>query len=632
MSFRNEFGMTSQFINLASMSDSIVLENKSLFGLNNFKIRAIIVALIGLVFYFNTLQNEYALDDGIVIVDNDFVQEGLSGIGKIMSNDAFSNYYEKMNAKDQLSGGRYRPLSIVTFAIEQEFFGNNATVRHLFNVLFYVLSLLVLLYFLHYFLLNDQPDIAFLTTLLFAIHPIHTEVIANVKSRDEILSFLFIISTLIGVVRYHREKKIWILLLTLIMYFCALLSKEYAITLLVFIPLLLYLKENFSIQKSIIAVLPFLVIVAGYLYLRFSIVVFNTGFKQTDILNDPFILASAEERKATQIGILLNYLKLLFWPHPLSADYAYNTIPYINFSAPKVWLSIIIHLGMIAFAIKLFLKKHVLSFAIFFYLAHLAMVSNLVIDLGATMGERLLYHSSFGFAMVMGWLIIKGVQKTGKSASVILYVLLIPIVLLSGFKTIDRNKDWESDTTLFIEDVKTVPNSVMVNGNAGAQFINLATEAQKKGNVEKEKALVNKAIAHLTKAVTLHPKYTNGYVNLCVAYLRLRDCANAEKYLAAARKIYPTHPQVRGNVPFIASCYLNKGLAQGEKGEVEPAIQNIEKSLTLDSLNAEAWYHLGGASFTVKNYQRAKEAWTKCLQLKPDHADAKRGLTALGAL
>ena len=101
------------------------LEKSGALNIYSFKIQAIILVFIGFVFYANSFSNEYALDDGIVIQNNDYVQQGFRGIPKILSTDAYESFYRQMGAKQQLEGGRFRPLSVVTFAIEQQFFGSN---------------------------------------------------------------------------------------------------------------------------------------------------------------------------------------------------------------------------------------------------------------------------------------------------------------------------------------------------------------------------------------------------------------------------------------------------------------------------------------------------------------------------
>ena len=225
--------------------------------LSSFRQQSIFIILIGCIIYFNSVYNpsthrfnKYALDDDIVMRLNDYVQQGFSGIGKIMSTDSYDSFFKSMGSAGELSGGRYRPLSIVTFAIEQQLFGechgtrmlevrdslaniqmiqrnpaiankligekaqiegkisqahdDLAMIRHIVSVLLYILSAVLLLKLLRDYVFKyanlkfiHHTDIAFITSVLFLVHPIHTEVVANVKSRDEILSFLFIVLTFI---------------------------------------------------------------------------------------------------------------------------------------------------------------------------------------------------------------------------------------------------------------------------------------------------------------------------------------------------------------------------------------------------------------------------------------------------
>src|SRR3982750_3652930 len=99
------------------------------------------IALLAFLLYGNTLFNQYALDDGMVLTDNKFVQKGISGIPDIISHDSF---YGSIGDSKNLTGGRYRPLSLVMYAVEVSFFGNNTSVHHFFNILFYALTCVVL--------------------------------------------------------------------------------------------------------------------------------------------------------------------------------------------------------------------------------------------------------------------------------------------------------------------------------------------------------------------------------------------------------------------------------------------------------------------------------------------------------
>jgi hypothetical protein len=87
------------------------------------KMAMVIIGIVGFTFYITSINGEYALDDGIIIHQNDHVIKGVRGIQGILTKDAYESFYRRMCATDQLAGGRYRPLSVVSFAIEQEFMG-----------------------------------------------------------------------------------------------------------------------------------------------------------------------------------------------------------------------------------------------------------------------------------------------------------------------------------------------------------------------------------------------------------------------------------------------------------------------------------------------------------------------------
>ncbi|MES2138585.1 MAG: tetratricopeptide repeat protein [Bacteroidota bacterium] len=603
---------------------------------SSFKIQALILVVLGFILYSNSFTNEYALDDGIVIQKNDYVQRGVRGIPKILSTDAYDSFYRQMHAKQQLSGGRYRPLSVVTFAIEQELFGSKekekpaedaAFIRHVLNVVFYILSILVLLYFLRNFIFKDNPLVAFIACLIFLIHPIHTEVVANVKSRDEILSFLFIILTFIALLRYHENKEKKQLFYGMVFYFLAFLSKEYAITLLLLIPMLLYIIKGSTLKESIVSTIPFILVAAIYLFIRFSIVGKGGAVDNPDVLNNPFKFATTPEKWATKIEILNDYLRLLFYPNPLSSDYSYNTIPYTNFSNGWVWMSITIHLSIIAATFILFFKRNILSFALAFYLLHLFLVSNFLMDLGATMGERLVYHSSFGFAIaiaiLVGWLLKKIDQPRTKKTIGISFGILI--TSWCTVTIIARNAQWKNDTSLFIADAQTVPNSALVNGNAGKAYIDLS---EKPENKAQEKELIIKAIYHLSKSVAIHNEYVNGYLNIGVAYFKLKDYDKARANWEIAKKIYPNNPFLKNNLKLMGSVYFNDAMNMGSKHPHE-ALKLLEKALEVDPNNADYWYNLGGVSYTIGDFEKAREAWTNALILDPENTEAKQGMSAL---
>lgn len=568
--------------------------------LNSFKTQAIIVGFLAIALYCNTFQHEYALDDTIVIAKNEYVYEGFAGLKDIFTRDGYDSYYKQFNSSNQLAGGRYRPLSFATFAIEQQFLGpipaskvdsvvqhageggpqekkliSDMHVRHVLNVLWYTLAVIALLYFLRKVVFKTSPVMALIAAIIFTIHPLHTEVVANVKSRDEILSILFMSLTFIYAFRYEEEKaqgRKW-LIVALSCFMLAFLSKEYAVGLMILLPLAFYLFKGYDVPKSIMACVPYFIVTGVYMVIRKMIVAPMSEDSVNDILNNPYALATDAERVATQISTTLNYLKLLIFPHPLSADYSYNTIPYKEFSHPQVLISLAVHIGLIVAFVKLLKQRHVLSFAIAFYMINILLICNLIFNIGGTMGERLCFHSSAGFAMAVAYLLVAGAAKlqSEMSRKALVGVCTVAIIGLCSYKTIDRNRYWKNDQTLFFEDIKVAPNSVLVNADVASSYINLSenekTEWQRQHSI-------HTGLKYFAKAIEINPSFVSGYANSGMAYFKLKKPDSAFYSFSKVAELYPRYPRL-----------------------------------------GEMFYNVGVNFYLEKRYSEAIKSWNICLRM-----------------
>jgi protein O-mannosyl-transferase len=598
----------------------------------------IILAVIGLVFYGNSLSNGYALDDNGVILGNGYVQKGVSGIYDIMTNDAYSSYLQQMHASQNFTGGRYRPLSIVVFAIEQSLFGNSAFIRHFVNILFFIATIIAIFYFLSSFLLKKIPrgeDCAFLAAILFAIHPLHTEVVANIKSFDEILSLFFILLTFVCSLEYLKQKEKKFLYIAIGSFFFALLSKEYAITLVVLLPMLFYLYPADNKKSVISSSIPYFITAFVYLLLRFK----SVGVPHSDptvryinnqLRMDPYYLATPMHKFATEWYALGKYLFMLFVPYPLASDYSYNQIPYKSFSDITVILSLFAFVGLAYWGFKLLRKKDVIAFPIFFFLLMLVPISNFFINVGAVYGERFDYHASLGFVIVISYLVFRLTKKVSfpvrKTA---ITGVLAAIMLVCAFETIGRNSDWKDDNTLFMHDVKIVPNSEFADCNASVGYINLAME---KGNESRKTQMLDTAVMLCRRAINLDKTFPDPFINAGLAYYDLSNLDSAKYFWDIIQNgLYPNHPKVKFYQPLLAKSYLNKARAVGANDPVI-AIREMRKGISEDSTIAELWYNLGGAYFSIHRYDSARYAWLKTLQLKPDSGIANSTRSGLNAL
>jgi len=583
---------------------------QSQFSILSFRVQVLILSILGFVFYSNTFQHEAAFDDAMAISENEYVQRGVAGIPDIMTKDAFQSYIESKQGANQLAGGRYRPLSLILFAVEQQVMGvapdhettnekelrvaHEMHARHVVNVLLYILSVVALLVFLRKVVFKEYPLAAFITAVLFVIHPIHTEVVANVKSCDEILSVLFISLTFIMALRYRGDKKTGSLLLSLFCFFLALLSKEYAVTLIVLLPLSFYLFRNEGAAQSIKSVLPLLIPFGIYFVLRFSAVSAMAEGAENNIMNNPYLYASGAEKLATELMVMLEYLKLLFFPSPLSSVYTYNSVPYVGFSNPLVWLSIVVHAGLIVSMCILVKRRHVMGFAVAFYLLNLLLVSNLFFNIGAFMGERLIYHSSVGFCMVSGYLFFRGYEKikVPAVANAAVATIMVILIVACGYKTMGRNKDWKNDQTLFLKDVQMMPTSILANNNAAAACMLFAKQTT---DVAERKMWFEKAIGYFDRAIVLYPMYMNARLNRGLSYFDMGQPDRAIPDWDTVRKYEPEEKKIPYYFSVLGKYYFQHGVVCGNAGKTDSAAMYLKKATEAVPGVPEVWYALAKA-------------------------------------
>jgi hypothetical protein len=190
----------------------------------------LILGLATLLVFANSLSNGFNMDDEFVSNGNKLTAGGIDSIGSIIK----GSYYSGQG----VSFG-YRPVALISFAIEHQLVGENAGFSHLINLLIYISTVLLSFYAL--LLLSDGKNVwmAFFISLLFALHPLHTEVVDSIKNRDELFTLLFGLLALICLVKFGRSIKWYQLAISLLMILLALFSKKSAISIIPALPLFL---------------------------------------------------------------------------------------------------------------------------------------------------------------------------------------------------------------------------------------------------------------------------------------------------------------------------------------------------------------------------------------------------------
>ncbi|MFK7931868.1 MAG: tetratricopeptide repeat protein, partial [Saprospiraceae bacterium] len=155
--------------------------------LTNARLHLLLILGLSFLLYANTLTHDYTQDDAIVIYDNEFTTKGIAGIPDILKYDTFRGFFKEAGKDQLVAGGRYRPLTLVMFAVEVELFGQRPFIGHLVNILLYgLVGVILYLLLLQLGISADKKArwwadnstqvyfLAFVTTILFVAHPIHT--------------------------------------------------------------------------------------------------------------------------------------------------------------------------------------------------------------------------------------------------------------------------------------------------------------------------------------------------------------------------------------------------------------------------------------------------------------------------
>ena len=591
-----------------------------------FNLYELLIILIEFCSFALSVFNQYALDDFIVLVKNKYVQTGFAGIGKIMGQDTFAGMTEGNIMV--LAGGRYRPLSLVTFAIEHQLYGNKPLLSHLINVILYGLTGLLLFRLLKKLLINNEV-FAFAVTALFIALPIHSEAVINIKGRDDILCFLFFVLSMGYLFDYSKQNQRKQIFISALCYFLSLLSKETAITFLAVFPLGLYFFTSASSIKIFRYVTPHLSVALFFLLLRSLATKDNSGTVSTDLFNNPFILMNNAERYATVLLTWLLYLKLTFLPVHLSYDYNYNQVPAVDFSDWRVLFSLALHIAAIVFAVIMLQRKSLYSFGILFYFITFSILSNLFFNIGAPLAERFMYIPSLGICIVL----IKTALDTAplllkiSSDRTLRYAgfSILGIVLIAGVsRNAIRCSDWKDNHTLFLADVNSVPQNAKANLNAGLAHIEIS---QVSDSIQKS-FHIKKAKEFLQKGISIYPKFADGYLNMGVIYNWQGNYDSAEVWWNKARIINPGNSSLKAYDKVLSDYYFQQGLKKGTEKNYSGCIADLLHAYRYDSLNAELNYNLGGVYFTVNDFANAKFYWEKTLQINPSNQQALSGLQA----
>lgn len=635
--------------------------------------QSLFIALLAIVIYANTVNHDFTQDDAIVITENMYTTQGVNGIYGLLRYDTFKGFF-KVEGKDQLvSGGRYRPLTPILFALEWQIFKKkklnedgtfaknldgdfiyegNSTLYHITNILFYAFCCLMVLWTLRELLFRmkaKQRDlISFCTALLFTVHPLHTEAVANIKGADEVVTLLLSMSALLLCLQGFRLQKFGKIIIAAIVLFFALMAKENAITFLGVIPLAIYFLYPKKWKENLIQLLPLLIAGIAFIILRSSIIGFSLGEESKELLNNPYLKVEGNkyvpfsfgERYGTILFTLGKYIQLFLIPNVLTHDYYPRAIEIMDFTNWKVIVSLLVYVGMIWYGIKSLVRRDWIGFGILFFMMTISIVSNVIFPVGTNMSERFMFMPSVGLCLVVALLLNRYLKKEK-----IIYGVVGMLVLLFSFQTVQRNKAWKDNFTLFMTDIENSPNSAKLLNAVGAELSQRSQYLEGQAKVDQ----LNKAIGYLKRALEIHPNFENAYLQLGNCYtfqgqpldalpyykkvlsldpsdkdgihnmgVALRDAKNFEQSVAEFKKLYSLgYPKLEVDYK-IAYVYEEAGKYYSGIGDQDKAIAYFKQGIALSTEKDKLTYFLGVAYALKKELGKAIETMNEALRITKD--------------
>lgn len=543
---------------------------------------AIILAIVAFALYANTLGHGFVWDDKLVITSNPVTVQGWDGIWEIITT---KSAVPNKNV--------YRPVPQLMFAVEYALAGGQPWLSHLMNVLCYAALCVVVLRFLRW-VFPAAPTLLLLGIgLVYAAHPLHVEVVANIKSRDELLAMLLGLLGVMALQRGCMEGKWWRITVGMGCFALALLSKTNALTLLpVALLVHIYREGGYIWSRQFLLLCGCLALVAagalgsallgmlgaacllgvaialgrslrwGGLALGLVVLILALGWEQpapndaytllteattlNNVLIDP---GHASYVRPTAIANIGRYLGLFVYPHPLIHMYGYAQVPLLGLGAPLTLLSLGLLIAGLAWCILGIPRRDPVAFGLAFFLCTLSIYSNFWVTAPDTMADRYLFMPSLGLCVALGfglWALAGRAEpwwRMHRNNMVMPFMVLASLAL--GIQTRSANADWRTDGTLIKNRIQYMENNAAAQAMMG--FVRFHDARNTKDPVVKQAAFQD-ALHALHRALSISPDFYIAWSESGKVFADVGRYDKAEACFLRAIQLSPTSPDAHAHL------------------------------------------------------------------------------------
>jgi tetratricopeptide (TPR) repeat protein len=537
-----------------------------------------LLAILAVTFicYIPALTNEFVnWDDYGYVVDNTLIRDfSVKNIATIFTK------LEQM--------GNYHPLTMLTYNIEYQFFGQNPHGYHVTNIMLHLINTALVFWLLY---LLSGRTVAIVVATLFGVHTLHVESVAWVSERKDLLYAMFFFLSLICYVKYVKTRKDTKLYIASFAFFIlSVLSKAMGVSLAAVLLLVDYLFDRKFEKKVLIEKVPFFVVA-----LIFGVLALFA--QQAARAIHGYTQYSVFEKILFACLGFVTYLFKLIIPTKLSAFYPYPE--KVGGALPaSVWLYPLLAL-LIAWATLYSLRNtKKIFFGMMFFVITIALVLQILQVGGAVMADRYTYIPSLGFFFILA----EGFEhlREKQSARAVVTGVLVLYIGWLCVLTWEKAGTWRNSFVLWTDVVGTYERIPFAFANRGYSYYKIGK--------------YDEAVADYNRTLALDASDAGTYHNRGVAYYHLGKNAQAITDYNKALELKLDNAEV----------YNNRGAAYAALGKADSAIGDFTKAISLSPEYAEAYNNRGTEYAKARMFEAAITDFDKAIQLKPDYVDAVR--------
>lgn len=489
---------------------------------------ALAVGVSAVLCYVNAVGNDFVLDDTHLIRDNLRIRS-VAHVPNL-----FATSYWDVAGPQAL----YRPLVLVSYAVNYAINGLSPGGYTVVNIALHAGVSLLLFALVR--AIGGTLFVAGAAGIAFAVHPVHTEAVAGISGRPELLAAVFFLLAmhLHRLAPGTRSTRLAYRAGTLVCFAGALLSKESAMTLILILPVMDALFQAESIEglpvrprsRLVRDYLPLAGVAVAYLLVRRavlgSITISESAIAPLDnplvpITEDPFggrMGATAAEAVMTAFAVVVEYARLLVWPARLSPDYSYHQIPLVTSTLDSRFLAGVALVAVCLVSVALLWRRNrVAAFGLAFLALTFSIVSNFLITIGTICAERLMYLPSAG-ALIAAALGLERLAGSAMARRRLVAGAIAILIVLGAVRTLTRNRDWKNEITLWSAAVQAAPRSARVQSEYGRILMAQAETIAEAGRTGDAEQLYSGAQSHFETALKIYSSYSPAIEGLAMIH------------------------------------------------------------------------------------------------------------------